>query len=289
MASEGLPSCQAPTPNEMKQDSTVSWESKTCNIAPQAHPRLTVTIKPKDPASMIATINPMKITEKLEMTAQDGVILARPNRRLNKPLPRELTVGGIYQVPVDITAAELQSAVRATAPVISISRLGKSESVKVVFSTNTLPEYVTVGYTKFKLQPYMEKPQWDGEYVASESGMLLGAGNMHLYGTSLLQSGTAESKVSNGTGSSPTRDIHLDSADVFAGSSLGPVGDGEQKRRYRRLMITAGECLEVVRTETRNVDEALIVSLRTLLRERDEVGDLGRQAVNDGVELDGAT
>lgn len=67
--------------------------------------------------------------------------------------------GVIYQVPVDITETELQSAVRATAHVISISRLGKSESVKVVFSTDTLPEYVTVGYTRFKLQPYIEKPR----------------------------------------------------------------------------------------------------------------------------------
>ncbi|KAM7295065.1 uncharacterized protein ISCGN_024570 [Ixodes scapularis] len=228
MAAEGLPSGQAATPTEMEQDSTgmssssstISYyesisddqdmnsepyqmvlgrkrrkpstssdcSSKTVKTMTQAHPRLTVIIKPKDPVSMIATINPMKITEKLEMTAPDGVILVRPNRRLNvlaidtrnteatkallgltslggipviayEPLPRELAAGVIYQVPADITEAELQSAVRATAPVISISRLGKSESVKVVFSTDTLPEYVTVGYTRFKLQPYIEKPR----------------------------------------------------------------------------------------------------------------------------------
>lgn len=162
--------------------------NKTVITTNRVHPRLTVIIKPKDPASVIATINPMKITEKLEMTAPDGVILVRPNRRLNvlaidtrnteatkallgltslggiavlayEPLPRELAAGVIYEVPVDITEAELQSAVRATAPVLSICRLGKSESVKVVFSTDTLPEYVTVGYTRYKLQPYIEKPR----------------------------------------------------------------------------------------------------------------------------------
>ncbi|KAG0415251.1 hypothetical protein HPB47_007584 [Ixodes persulcatus] len=118
----------------------------------------------------------------------NGVFLVRPNRRLNalaidtrntevtkallgftslggipviayEPILRELAAAVIYQVPVNITEAELQSTVRATALVISISRLGRSESVKVVFSTDTLPGYVTVGYTRFKLQPYIEKPR----------------------------------------------------------------------------------------------------------------------------------
>ncbi|XP_040070863.1 uncharacterized protein LOC120843533 [Ixodes scapularis] len=221
MAAEGLPFGQVATPTEMEQDltgmssssSTISYyesisddqdinsepyqmvlgrkrrkPSTSSNCSSKTVKTMTVIIKPKDPLSMIATINPMKITEKLEMTAPDGFILVRSNRSLNvlaidtrnteatkailgltslggipvvayEPLPLELAAGVIYQVPVDVNEAELQSAVRATAHVISMSRLGKSESVKVVFSTDTLPEYVTVGYTRFKLQPYIEKPR----------------------------------------------------------------------------------------------------------------------------------
>ncbi|KAG0432351.1 hypothetical protein HPB47_020931 [Ixodes persulcatus] len=106
---------------------------------------------PKDPSKITATINPLKITEKLEMTAPDGIILVRPNRRLNrdatkallalttiggipvqayKPFPRESAIGVVYGVPSDINDTELQVAIRATAPVISVRRLGTSQIVK---------------------------------------------------------------------------------------------------------------------------------------------------------------
>ncbi|KAG0416586.1 hypothetical protein HPB47_006292 [Ixodes persulcatus] len=134
----------------------------------------TMNLRPKDPDKVIATINPKKIQEKLDMTAPDGVILVRPNRRLNvlaidtrnrdatkallalttldgiavlayEPLPRESAAGVIYEVAADLTEVELQLAVRTTAPVISIRRLGKSETVKLVFSTDTLPEELRCG------------------------------------------------------------------------------------------------------------------------------------------------
>ncbi|KAG0445589.1 hypothetical protein HPB47_013628, partial [Ixodes persulcatus] len=140
------------------------------------------------PGKVIATINPKKIQENLDMTAPDGAILVRPNRRLNvlaidtrnndatkapltlttlhgiavlayDPLPRESAAGVIYEVPGDLTEVEPQLAVRTTAPVISIRRLDKSETVKLVFSVDTLPEYVTTGYTRCKTQPYIEKPR----------------------------------------------------------------------------------------------------------------------------------
>ncbi|KAG0413837.1 hypothetical protein HPB47_009006 [Ixodes persulcatus] len=134
----------------------------------------TMNLRPKDPDKVIATINPKKIQEKLDMTAPDGVILVRPNRRLNvlaidtrnrdatkallalttldgiavlayEPLPRESAAGVIYEVPADLTEVELQLAVHTTAPVISLRRLGKSETVKLVFSTDTLPEELRCG------------------------------------------------------------------------------------------------------------------------------------------------
>ncbi|KAG0412596.1 hypothetical protein HPB47_010264, partial [Ixodes persulcatus] len=53
--------------------------------------------------------------------------------------------GGIYGVQQDISDVQLDSSVLATAPVLCIRRLGKSEVVKLVFITNTLPAYVTIG------------------------------------------------------------------------------------------------------------------------------------------------
>ncbi|KAG0415387.1 hypothetical protein HPB47_007447, partial [Ixodes persulcatus] len=101
-----------------------------------------VVLKPKEPSKKIATINPLKITEKLEMTAPDEIILVRPNRRLNllaidtrnrdatKALLALTTIGVVYRVPSDINYTELQVAIRATAPVISVRRLGTSQVVK---------------------------------------------------------------------------------------------------------------------------------------------------------------
>lgn len=73
-------------------------------------------------------------------------------------LPRELAAGVTYEVPGDLINGKLQLAVRATATFTSTYGLGTSENVKLTISTGTLPDYVTLGYTRHKLQPYIEKP-----------------------------------------------------------------------------------------------------------------------------------
>lgn len=75
------------------------------------------------------------------------------------PHSRDSAVEVIYGVQADISDVELESSMRATVPVISIRRLGKSEVVKLVFNANSLPAYVTVGYTRYSVQPYIEKPR----------------------------------------------------------------------------------------------------------------------------------
>ncbi|KAG0439807.1 hypothetical protein HPB47_016525 [Ixodes persulcatus] len=47
-----------------------------------------------------------------------------------EPFPRESAIGVVYGVPSDINDTELQVAIRATAPVISVRRLGTSQVVK---------------------------------------------------------------------------------------------------------------------------------------------------------------
>lgn len=148
---------------------------------------LTVIVKPKDGKDLISKINPLKLHEKLESIYPDGVISVRPNHRLNllaldtrnteatKALlaltcigkivvqtyePRSLTsaVGVIRGVSTDISEAELQTALRGTTAVRHVRRLGSSEVVKIVFTTTTLPAHVTIGYTRFPILSYIEKP-----------------------------------------------------------------------------------------------------------------------------------
>lgn len=44
---------------------------------------LTVIVKPKDPARQISKVNPLKLLDKLDSLAPDGVLRVRPNPRLN--------------------------------------------------------------------------------------------------------------------------------------------------------------------------------------------------------------
>ncbi|KAG0415265.1 hypothetical protein HPB47_007541 [Ixodes persulcatus] len=179
-------------PKRRKRPSTainsVSSGATVITATAPLQPTLTVILKPTDPDKSLAKINPLKISEKLEMTAPDGVILVRPNRRLNllaidcrntestkallklesirgipvqayAPHSREAAKGVIYGVQEDISDVQLESSVRATAPVLCLRRFGKSEFVKLVFSTNTLPAYVTIGYTRYNVEPFIEKPR----------------------------------------------------------------------------------------------------------------------------------
>lgn len=178
------------TVHRKKRKASNSSQTSNNTFTPvhQTPSHLVVVLEPKDPTKMIATINPLKITDKLEMTAPDGIILVRPNRRLNllaidtrnrdatkallalttiggiqvqayEPLPRDSAACVIYGVTPDITDEELRMTVRATAPVISVRRLGSSETVKVLLRTDTLPECVTIGYTRYKTVPFVEKPR----------------------------------------------------------------------------------------------------------------------------------
>lgn len=149
---------------------------------------LTVVVKPADPSQIITKINPLKLSEKLNDIAPDGVILIRPNYRLNllaidtrnteskKTLLKTTTlcrmkvtvyeahqrssaVGIIRGVSQEIIEADLQVGIRATVPVTQVRRLGKSDIVKLAFATETAPEYVTLGHTRFKILPYTNKPR----------------------------------------------------------------------------------------------------------------------------------
>ncbi|KAG0444688.1 hypothetical protein HPB47_013507 [Ixodes persulcatus] len=63
----------------------VSKESASSDdtIITTPSPGLTVVVKPADPSQIITKVNPLKLSEKLNDIAPDGVILIRPNYRLN--------------------------------------------------------------------------------------------------------------------------------------------------------------------------------------------------------------
>ncbi|KAG0442838.1 hypothetical protein HPB47_015570 [Ixodes persulcatus] len=168
----------------------VSKESASSDdtIITTPSPGLTVVVKPADPSQIITKVNPLKLSEKLNDIAPDGVILIRPNYRLNllaidtrnteskKTLlkmttlcgmkitvyeahQRSSAIGIIRGVSQEITEADLQVGILATVPVTQVRRLGKSDIVKLAFATETAPEYVTLGHTRFKILPYTDKPR----------------------------------------------------------------------------------------------------------------------------------
>lgn len=148
---------------------------------------LTLVIKPKDPNSKLSKLNALKLSEMLDSVAPDGVTEIRPNHRLNllaldtrnqestkallhlkrlcgvevlvyEPRSRTSAVGVIRDVNDDIFDDDLKTALRATAPVTNARRLGHSQVVKIELSTPEMPEYVTLGYIRYKVHPYLERP-----------------------------------------------------------------------------------------------------------------------------------
>ncbi|CAN7950859.1 unnamed protein product [Ixodes pacificus] len=127
---------------------------------------LTVVIKPVDGDHLITKVNPLKLREKLQGFAPDGVTEVRPNPRLNllavdtrnmestkalltitsiggipvrvyQPHSKDSAVGVIHGVSKDIPDEELQQVLCSIAPLKSSHRLGQSETVKLVFNTTS--------------------------------------------------------------------------------------------------------------------------------------------------------
>ncbi|XP_077547664.1 uncharacterized protein LOC144159881 [Haemaphysalis longicornis] len=159
---------------------------------------LVVIVKPTDPSKIITRFNPLAVKDGLETLAPDGVLQVRPNNRLNllaidtrnadaterlliisniaeipvrayEPRPSKCGVGVIRGVAKDITPPEILDAGDAACyccqyhqriPVKSVRRLGKtSERAQIVFATESTPEHVIIGYTRYRVYAYLETPR----------------------------------------------------------------------------------------------------------------------------------
>lgn len=149
---------------------------------------LIVILKPTDPAKLVTKINPVKLSEFLDSVAPDGVLQIRPNPRLNllaldtrnmestkallgvaficgipvqayQPRSPDKAVGVIRGLPTDMSDNEILEAIPATVPVMNARRLGSSEVVQLIFQATKIPEYISVGYTRFKVTPYVGRPR----------------------------------------------------------------------------------------------------------------------------------
>ncbi|XP_077539864.1 uncharacterized protein LOC144152467 [Haemaphysalis longicornis] len=148
-----------------------------------------VILKPTKAESVITRFNPLALKSGLESMAPDGVLQVRPNYRLNllavdtrnadatarllkiktiqgipiqayEPRSSECGAGVIRDVPVDLSEPEILVALRQKTPVKSVRRLGKlSKSVRIVFATEIAPEHVFLGYTRYRVYPYVETPR----------------------------------------------------------------------------------------------------------------------------------
>ncbi|KAL1479256.1 hypothetical protein MTO96_051996 [Rhipicephalus appendiculatus] len=151
-------------------------------------PNLTIIFKPRNPEQVITRFNPLALKAAFEEAAPDGVLQVRPNERLNllavdtrnadaserllkissiagvlvqayEPRPSNCGVGVIKGVPVDLDQAEILAALLQRAPVRSVRRLGTSENVRIVFVTESAPEHVILGYTRYRVYKYIEAPR----------------------------------------------------------------------------------------------------------------------------------
>lgn len=169
-----------------RRDSKTLGATSHLAVTPPQH-GLTIILKPKDPGTLITKVHPLKIHEKLESIYPAGVISIRPNPRLNllaldtrnseatkaflaltclgsvsiqayEPRSQESSVGVIRGVTTELSEDDLRSAIRSNVHAKQVRRLGSSEIVKLVFTSSTPPAHVTIGYTRFPVLPYIERP-----------------------------------------------------------------------------------------------------------------------------------
>lgn len=180
--------------------STSTISTGTIITNPVVQQILTVLLKPVDPTVLITKLNPILIAEELDSHAPDGVIQVRTNYRHNilaldarnlesvqgllsmkrlRGIPvhvyetsaSKLAAGVIHGVPRGILDSDVKSALRATVPVHCARRLGQSESFKLMFAAATSPDYVTVGHSRSKVKPFIEKPLCGEAYSSAETGI----------------------------------------------------------------------------------------------------------------------
>lgn len=148
---------------------------------------LTVIFTPDDQNTNIKSFNPIKLSDCLKANCPDGIYSIRPNSRLNviavdtrnldttstllrikslcgvpvsayEPRSKNMAMGVIHGVPVDINDSQLTEALLSKTSIVRIRRLGKSQSVALTFACPTLPDAVCVGYVRHKVYLYVEKP-----------------------------------------------------------------------------------------------------------------------------------
>lgn len=178
-----------PLPNKRRRDSSQCQQVAANHVSPHP-PRggLVVIIKPTDPSKLITRFNPLVVKSALESVAPGGVLQVRPNYRLNllavdtrnthfterllqitsiakiqvhayQPHPRNCGMGVIKGVVTDLSDSDIADALRQRVAIRSIRRLGqKSQSVLIVFATETTPEHVIIGYTRYRVFEYTETP-----------------------------------------------------------------------------------------------------------------------------------
>ncbi|KAH9384191.1 hypothetical protein HPB48_026184 [Haemaphysalis longicornis] len=150
-------------------------------------PGLTFISKLTKEAQIISKFNPLEIKDGLESMAPEAVLQVRPNHRLSllvvdtrnidsterllkatsiagipvkayERRPTNCGMGVIKEIPICIIDADISDALLQRIPGKSARRLGeKSENVRVVSAAETAPELVTLGYTRNRVFPYIEK------------------------------------------------------------------------------------------------------------------------------------
>lgn len=75
-----------------------------------------------------------------------------------EPFSWDLAVGVIHVVPEDFPNLDLETSVGSNVPVCAALRIGRTETEKLVFASETSQNHVTVGHTRFKVDSFVGKP-----------------------------------------------------------------------------------------------------------------------------------
>ncbi|KAG0424056.1 hypothetical protein HPB47_000188 [Ixodes persulcatus] len=181
---------------EHDDDTGVSWESKTCNIAPSSETiiqskaieeGLTVVFAPADTETLITSLSSVKLSRALQNSCPEGIHEVRSNSRLNviavdtrngeatktllnlkalcgipvmsySPLAGTTVNEIIQDVDKELSNEEITSHLRSNIKVGAVRRLGKSSTVKVTFRGKILPTHVLLGHVRLPVHPFQERP-----------------------------------------------------------------------------------------------------------------------------------
>lgn len=174
-----------------RRNTRTSSSSSTLNERPQQRPATnTILFVPAVPNGNMKRLNRQTVSVLLEALVPNEIVDIRVNTRKNVlaidvthaaalntlrnvtdldgmkvrshiPLGSDIVTGVIYDVDSAIPSSDLEVLVKPASEadvIASVTRLGSSRCLKIVFKGDCLPSYVKVGHFRHPVRPFVPKP-----------------------------------------------------------------------------------------------------------------------------------